>query len=131
MVLNDLLTGGKEVSKWLKDNEQPLTLLGILIGTITTAVIAYTIAQNAAAIATGIATAATTLATAATSAFGVAMAFVTVGCDTNGDGSEEQPKTEANTDEQTKNTVLGKGQTKFLFTVVDKEGATYSFKVSK
>ena len=76
-VLNDLLTGGEEVSKWLKDNEQPLTLLGILIGTITTAVIAYTIAQNAAAIATGIATTATTLATAATSAFGVAMAFVT------------------------------------------------------
>ena len=76
-VLNDLLTGGKEVSKWLKDNEQPLTLLGILIGTITTAVIAYTIAQNAAAIATGIATTATTLATAATSAFGAVMAFVT------------------------------------------------------
>lgn len=76
-VLNDLLTGGEDVSKWLKDNEQPLTLLGILIGTITAAVIAYTVAQNAAAIATGIATTATTLATAATSAFGAVMAFVT------------------------------------------------------
>lgn len=76
-VLNDLLTGGEEVSKWLKDNEEPLSLLAILIGTITTAVIAYTIAQNAAAIATGIATTATTLATAATSAFGAVMAFIT------------------------------------------------------
>ena len=69
-VLNDLLTGGEEVSKWLKENEQPLTLLAILIGTITTAIIAYNIAVNATTIAT-------TLATAATTAFGSIMAFVT------------------------------------------------------
>lgn len=69
-VLNDLLTGGEKAHQWLEDNEQPLTLLAILIGTITTAIIAYTIAQNAAAIAT-------TIMTAASTAFGAVMAFVT------------------------------------------------------
>ena len=69
-VLNDLMTGGGKIGAWIKKNEQPLTLLGILIGTITTALIAYTIAQNAAAIVTGI-------STAVMGAFGAVMAFVT------------------------------------------------------
>lgn len=69
-VLNDLLTGGGEVSQWLKENEQPLTLLAILIGTITTAIIAYNIAMNAMTIAT-------TIATAVSTAFGTVMAFIT------------------------------------------------------
>ena len=69
-VLNDLLSGGGEVSKWLKDNEQPLTLLAILIGTITTAIIAYNIAINAMTIAT-------TIATTVSTAFGAVMAFIT------------------------------------------------------
>lgn len=69
-VLNDLLTGGEKTQQWLKDNEQPLTLLGILIGTITTALIAYNIAINATTIAT-------TIATVASTAFGTVMAFIT------------------------------------------------------
>lgn len=69
-IIDDLLDGGKKAKKWLKDNEQPLTLLGILIGTITTAIIAYNIAMN-------IATITTTIATTVTGAFGAVMAFVT------------------------------------------------------
>ena len=69
-ILNDLLTGGGEVSQWLKDNEQPLTLLAIIIGTITAAIIAYNIAINAMTIAT-------TIATAASTAFGAVMSFIT------------------------------------------------------
>lgn len=69
-VLNDLLTGGEKTQQWLKDNEQPLTLLAILIGTITAAIIAYNISLNATTIAT-------TLATVASTAFGAVMAFIT------------------------------------------------------
>ena len=69
-ILNDLLTGGGQISQWLQENQQLLTVLGILIGTLTTAIIAYNVAQNAAAIAT-------TIATAATTAFGTVMAFIT------------------------------------------------------
>ena len=68
--LNDLLSGGEKVKTWLRENEQPITVLAILIGAVTTAVIAYNVATN-------IATIATTLATAATSAFGAVMSFVT------------------------------------------------------
>lgn len=55
---------------WMQENETLVTLLAIVVGTLTAAIIAYNIAQNAAAIATAIATAATT-------AFGAVMAFVT------------------------------------------------------
>lgn len=69
-VLNDLLTGGEKTKKWINENKTPLALLAITIGTLTTAIIAYNIAQNAAAIAT-------TLATVASAAFGSVMAFIT------------------------------------------------------
>lgn len=69
-VLNDLLTGGEKVGAWIQENQQPLTLLAILVGTLTTAIIAYNIALNAATIATKIATTAST-------AFAAVMGFVT------------------------------------------------------
>ena len=55
---------------WMTENETAVTILAIVVGTLTAAIIAWTVAQNAAAIATGIVTLATT-------AFGAAMAFVT------------------------------------------------------
>ena len=55
---------------WMQENETLVTLLAIVIGTLTAAIIAYNIAQNAATIAT-------TIATAATTAWGAVMAFVT------------------------------------------------------
>lgn len=79
-----LVSGFKSVVGWLQDavtwvqeNETTMTLLGIAIGTLTAAVIAYNIAQNAATIATTLATTAATIAATATTAFGAAMAFVT------------------------------------------------------
>lgn len=60
----------KDAYTWMQENEPIMVLLAIAVGTLTTAIIAYNIAQNAATIATAIATAATT-------AFGAVMAFVT------------------------------------------------------
>ena len=68
--VNNLFEGAKDISKWMKDNEQTLTVLGILLGTLTTAILAYNIAINATTIMTSI-------ATTATSAFGAVMAFIT------------------------------------------------------
>lgn len=68
--VNNLFAGAKDISKWMKDNEQTLTVLGILLGTLTTAILAYNIAINATTIMTSI-------ATTATSAFGAVMAFIT------------------------------------------------------
>ena len=56
--------------QWCAENETLLSILGVAVGTITTAILAYNIAMNATAIATAIATTATT-------AFGAVMAFVT------------------------------------------------------
>ncbi|MGB4589498.1 MAG: hypothetical protein WBI17_09750 [Clostridiaceae bacterium] len=50
--------------------ETPLTIVGIALGTLTTAIIAYNIAQKASAISTA-------LSTMATTAWGAVMAFVT------------------------------------------------------
>lgn len=55
---------------WMQENETAVTLIGIALGTLTAAIIAFQIAQNAAAIATAITTAATT-------AWGAAVAFLT------------------------------------------------------
>jgi hypothetical protein len=62
---------------WMQENETIVTLIAIAVGTLTAALIAYTIQQNAATISTKLATAATTIATAATSAWGAAVAFLT------------------------------------------------------
>lgn len=59
----------------------------------------------------------------------VAMAFTTTGCNTNKESGEDQPSTEAQLPEETKNTVLGEGQTKFLFTVVDKDKNETHFEI--
>ena len=55
----------------------------------------------------------------------VAMAFTSVGCDKNGG------KSSSDWDETTKisESVLGEGQTKFMFTVVDKDGNETDFEV--
>ena len=60
----------------------------------------------------------------------VAMAFSTVGCGTNkqNNNNQETP-TEAVVSEESKNNVLGEGQTKFLFTVVDKDGNETIFEI--
>jgi len=55
---------------WMTQNKTAATLIAIVIGTLTAAIIAWNIAQNAATIAT-------TVATAATTAFGVAMTVAT------------------------------------------------------
>lgn len=81
----------KDMKKWVNENETAVQLIAIAVGALTTAIIAYNIAQaiaNAggiAAIASNAALtvgyyalcAAETVATAATSAFGAVMAFVT------------------------------------------------------
>lgn len=72
------LTSGLEAAAtWARENETILTLVGIAVATLTTALIAYNIAQNAATIATTIATTAATIAATATTAWGAAVAFLT------------------------------------------------------
>ena len=63
-----------------------------------------------------------------------AMAFATTGCTTNEQSSTTQPTTEAqttaSTEENTGATVLGEGQTKFSFKVVDKDSKETSFEIN-
>lgn len=59
----------------------------------------------------------------------VAMAFTTVGCGTKDNGVNNQPSTEAQGSTENENTVLGEGQTKFAFVVVDKDGNETSFEI--
>ena len=71
----------------------------------------------------------------------VAMAFTTVACKTNNNGAdsqavaetqsvaETQPAAEAQTTAESGNTVLGEGQTKFAFAVVDKDGNETNFEI--
>lgn len=72
-----MTNGLEDAVTWARENEAILILVGIAIGTLTTALIAYNIAQNAATIATKISTTATAVATAATTAWGAAVAFLT------------------------------------------------------
>lgn len=88
----------QEVNNWYKEHETAITLVGIALGTLTTAIVAYNAAmaiKNAGGIvelaqlgllqvqlwgltaAQAAQTAATTVATAATTAFGAVMAFIT------------------------------------------------------
>lgn len=66
-----------ELKKWVSENQTALEFITIAVGTLTAAIIAYTIAQNAATIVIGIWTAAEAVATAAGTAFGAVMAFIT------------------------------------------------------
>ena len=80
-VLSGLVTGlsngYQALTTWMKENETAVQLIGIAIGTLTTAIIAFNIAQKAATIATKLHAASTAVATAATTAWGTVMAFVT------------------------------------------------------
>ena len=90
-LLGGLAEGIKAVIGWGKEHETVLTLIGIAIGTITAAIIAYnaaagikkaldmasTIAIYAMTAAETAHTTASTIATAATTAFGAAMSFLT------------------------------------------------------
>lgn len=64
-------------SQWCSEHETILSILGVVVGTITTAIVAYNVAINAATIATKLHAAATTIATTTASAFGAVLAFIT------------------------------------------------------
>ena len=58
-----------------------------------------------------------------------AMAFTMIGCNTKAQNDNSQPSTEAQVSDEAAATVLGEGQTTFLFTVVDKEGNETNFEI--
>lgn len=59
----------------------------------------------------------------------VAMALTTVGCSTNKQDGGNQSSTNTEAVAKSDASVVGEGQTKFLFTVVDKDGAETNFEV--
>ena len=59
----------------------------------------------------------------------VAMAFTTVGCGTKNQSGDSKPSTQGQESEETKSNVLGEGETKFSFTVVDKDGKETNFEI--
>ena len=60
----------------------------------------------------------------------VAIALTTVGCGgNNNQEGNNQPSTQAQGSEESKDKVLGEGATKFLFTVVDKDGNETNFEI--
>lgn len=76
-LIDRLTVGFQGLTNFVNNNKTAIELIGIAVGTLTAAIIAYNVAQNAATIATTLHTVATTMATAATSAFGVVLAFIT------------------------------------------------------
>lgn len=67
----DILSSAFEtLTNFVNNNKTAFELICVAVGTLTTAILAYNIAQNASAIVTGVVTAATT-------AWGAVMAFVT------------------------------------------------------
>ncbi len=58
----------------------------------------------------------------------MAMAFTTVGCNAD-KTADNQPQAEAQTSVETESNVLGEGQTKFAFVVVDKDGNETNFEI--
>lgn len=76
-LIDGLTVGFQGLTNFVNNNKTAIELIGIAVGTLTAAIIAYNVAQNAATIATTLHTVATTMATAATSAFGVVLAFIT------------------------------------------------------
>lgn len=93
--LSDAISGViqavQDASSWMKEHETLITMIAIAIGTLTTAIIAYNVAQAiknaggiaeiamlaALTVAETAHTVATTVATAATTAFSAAVAFLT------------------------------------------------------
>lgn len=66
----DLVTKASEIVAWMTEHETAVAVLAVAIGTLTTALIAYNVAQ-------ALATSGMTLATVAGVAFGGVMAFIT------------------------------------------------------
>ena len=75
--LNDMLTNDKNIGTWIDEHKTAVTVLTGIIGTLTAAIIAYTIAKNADLIVIALYCAATGTATAVTTAFGAVLAFIT------------------------------------------------------
>lgn len=65
------------VSNWIKEHQTLLTIIAGVVGTLTAAIVAYTIAQNAATIALGIYNGVMGIATMATTAFSAVLGFLT------------------------------------------------------
>lgn len=69
-VVQNLTTAVTDLTTFIQEHEVLFTTIAVLVGVLTTGIIAYTIAMNAGAISTF-------LMTTATTAFGAIMAFVT------------------------------------------------------
>lgn len=65
------------VSNWIKEHQTLLTVLAGIVGSLTAAIVVYTIAQNAATIALGIYNGVMGIAAAATTAFSAVLGFLT------------------------------------------------------
>lgn len=65
------------VSNWIKEHQTLLTIIIGIVGSLTAALVAYTIAQNIANISLGIYNGLMGIAAAATTAFGAVVAFLT------------------------------------------------------
>lgn len=65
------------VSNWIKEHQTLLTIITGIVGSLTAAIVAYTIAQNIANIALGIYNGLMGIAAAATTAFGAIVGFLT------------------------------------------------------
>ena len=65
------------VSNWIKEHQTLLTIITGIVGSLTAAIVVYTIAQNIANIALGIYNGLMGIAAAATTAFGAVVAFLT------------------------------------------------------
>ena len=75
--IQEFLDKLKDLPKWIEKNSTMLTIIGIVIGTITTLIIAFNIQQALMASGMTLWTAIGAGATAVTTALGVAMAFLT------------------------------------------------------
>ena len=75
--INDILTGGEKIKQWIKEHETGLTILAGVIGTLTAAIVANTIAKNLDLIVIWAYVTATNVAAAATTAFTTVLGFLT------------------------------------------------------
>lgn len=75
--LNEMLEAFSTLGEFLENHKTAFTLLAIAIGTLTTAIIANTIAKNLDLIVIWLYVTATTVATTVTTAFAAVLAFIT------------------------------------------------------
>lgn len=76
-ILNDIITGGENIKKWIKENSTLITILVTIISSLTAAIIANTIAKNADIIVIWLYVTATNAAALATTAFSTVLTFLT------------------------------------------------------